>query len=68
MIEENPVSTIANTLTHTLEALLVLLGTFVLALTIMSTFGGLSALELRLALIESVAAVVVWSKYLQRPV
>ena len=61
-------STIANTITHTLEALLVLVGTFVLALLIMSAFGGLTALELWLALLESVAAVVLWTKYLQRPV
>ena len=61
-------STIANTLTHMLEALLVLFGTFVLALMIMSAFGGLTALELRLAIVESIAAVVLWTKYFQRPV
>ena len=61
-------STIANTLTHTLEALLVLFGTFLVALMIMSAFGGLAALELRLALVESLAAVVLWTKYIQRPV
>ena len=61
-------STIANTVTHTLEALLVLFGTFVLALMIMSAFGGLTGLELRLAMVESVAAVVLWTKYFQRPV
>jgi hypothetical protein len=51
-----------------LEALLVFVGTFVVALTIMSAFGDLSMTELRLAVLESVVSFVVWTRYVQRPV
>jgi hypothetical protein len=59
---------LTTTLTHMLEALLVFVGTFVVALTIMSAFGDLSMTELRLALLESVVSFVVWTRYVQRPV
>jgi hypothetical protein len=67
-IQEHLVSSFTTTLTHMLEALLVFLGTFVVALTIMSVFGDIGATELRLALLESVVSFVVWTRYIQRPV
>ncbi len=60
-------STIFNGITHALEVLFVFLATFAIAASVMGLFGGVGPTEARLALVEALAAVVLWMRFIQRP-
>jgi len=60
-------STILNGITHALEVLFVFLATFAIAAGVMGLFGGVGVNEARLAVVEAIAAAVLWAKYAQQP-
>jgi len=55
--------TLVNALADVLEGLLVFLATFAVAAIIMGSFGGIEAVEVRLALLEAIVAFVAWLRY-----
>ncbi len=59
-------SAILNGITHALEVLFVFLATFAVAAGVMGLFGGVGVIEGRLAIVQAVAAAVLWAKYAQR--